>query len=313
MFRKNFIFYIVALMLMLCLFAACTRTEGPTNPSDTTITTTEKVTEPEEKLFYTKEHTIWYNSDGSTTEASSIYTYDEKGLLLEQVDCDNNSSVVNRYEYSYDEGGTLISEVAYIDGVVYQYDEHGNLTSEITYNPDGSIQSSKTTIYTYEYTYYPDGRVCTVRGYTDSVEGWCFYKGYDLLGHLVKAIYCGEHTINIQYKYKDGVCVYSNEKIDYYTPNCEKYFDINGNLTKMSVYNQQTCHILYDDLYEYDDHNNCTSVVRRYENGTTTQLSRTEYTYDEGLRIKSKVGYNEDGSVLYNTIYSYSTTIPQAD
>lgn len=303
--------FVLAIILLVSALSAC----GNTDTTTTTTTTTSTVTQPNgEKLICQKVFSTQYNSDGSTTKTTHEYIYNEKDELVKQTDYDENGNVVNKYEYEYDENGTLIYETAYIDGAKsheYEYDHQGNMTSETTYNPDGSVSASATHAYTYDNDYYSDGRPSVETCYIDSLEGYYYSKHYDMRGNLVESFYRGENPVTTTYEYDaNGNCISSYEHSSH-VPIRRNTYDTNGNLISEIHYYQHNAMEHYEDVYEYDEYNNCTKVMRKYPDGTTAFVSVTEYTYNEKGDIKTKIGYNEDGSVLYELTYSDRFVIEQ--
>ena len=291
---------VIAVIMLVCALCSC-------GNNNTTTTTTTTIQHTGEKLICQKVYRTQHNNDGSTTKTTYEYIYNEKDELLRQTDYDENGNVVNKYEYEYDENGTLVYDVAYINGAKfheYQYDHKGNMTSEIIYNPDGSIFSSTSHTYTYDIEYYPDGSISTETCYMESLEGFYYFKGYDMRGNLVESTYRGERYVTITYDYDaNGTCIYSYER-EGHVPIRRNRYDSNGNLISETLYYQDNAQVWYEDVYEYDEHNNCTKVTRKYPDGIVAPVSETEYTYSENGAIKTKIVYNEDGSVLYELTYS---------
>ncbi len=306
-------FWIIIVIILICVVVAlCLLINPQGDPDPTTTATTSSTTQTTEppvgsKYVYSTEGRIQYKGS-SSLKTTYEYTYDEDGRLLKQLDYDKDGNLTNKHEYIYDENGTLIYEAAYINNAKYmecKYDHKGNMTSEIIFNPDGSILSSETQTYTYEYEYYPDGSPVHEFCYTDKIEGFYYHKSYDMRGYLFETCIRGDqYQSTTRYEYdKNGALIKTSTRMGY-SPYSENTYDANGNLISEKIFDLGTTYELYEDVYQYDKHNNCTSVIRYHVDGRTEQLEKTDYTYDENGVIKAKKGYNEDGSVLFEATYS---------
>lgn len=210
-------------------------------------------------------------NSGYSTDLKEIvtkYTYDKRGLLLQETDTANKVVV-----YTYDANGNLISKTDK-DGQTtkYAYDAVNNLSNVTnsdrkqvvySYNALNDITSMTDWLGTTNYNLDALGRITKVTDYQNKVTE----HSYDSVGN--------KQSI----KYPDG----SSVSYDY---------DTMGRLTKVTDGQNKVT------TYKYDELGNV--VEKLLPNGVKTDVS-----YDALSKINDMTDYNEKGKVIDNYKYSY--------
>ena len=84
-----------------------------------------------------------------------VYTYDQKGQMLERVAFRGNGSLLFKYNFTYDDRGNKIEWLqtgpnnSIVGKVVYKFNENNNMVEETRFKGDGTTD----VIYTYTYDY----------------------------------------------------------------------------------------------------------------------------------------------------------------
>ena len=84
-----------------------------------------------------------------------LYSYDEKGQLLEWLAYRGNGAFFFKYDFKYDDKGNKTEWIrraaggSVIGKVIYKYDAKNNLVEETEYDKDGNIKAT----YTYSYNF----------------------------------------------------------------------------------------------------------------------------------------------------------------
>lgn len=207
-----------------------------------------------------------YNTD--LKEIVTKYTYDKRGLLLQETDPANKVKV-----YTYDANGNLISKTDK-DGQAtkYEYDAVNNL-SKVNYS-DGKQVS---------YSYNPLNQV-------SSMTDWLGTTNYklDALGRITKVTdYQNKVT---EYSYNN---IGEKQSIKYPDGSTVSYaYDTMGRLTTVTDGQNKVT------TYKYDELGNV--IEKLLPNGVKTVNS-----YDVLSRINAMTDYNERGKIIDNYKYSY--------
>ena len=186
------------------------------------------------------------------------------------------------YEYVYTDDGVVLSEKAFLDGVLdmeMSFDEHGNMTGVTRYNEDGSVRSSTV----YELTYDDEGNLTAEK---EIVDGQTTYEAFYTQGSdgemmLDNEIWHNENGTKEQRFFDENYDVVKvihfdaeGNAIDEYT--YEFVYDNSGNLI------QETCHL-----------NGSLSYVNKY---VVTMDFGFPYSY-----LSEETVYDEDGSYYIST------------
>lgn len=238
-----------------------------------------------------------YNADGSVGYVVN-YTYDDYGRLLTSVKAREDGSVIEGYEYRYDECGNTVYNKTYGDDLPdvyteYTFDESNRLIKEQPFYNDGTTDGF------YEYIYDENGLLLYKKTVlTDGTEYEYEEYRYDDNGLLTAT------TV-----YTQGVCDSSYEYV----------YDDNGNCT-LSAYYDRNGDLSYIQTWEY---NELGLVTRDYvESYTSGWYSVHEYTYDENgnklshieytdqtSTLTTKWTYDENGNVLTEKLYDGDSVV----
>ena len=111
------------------------------------------------------------------------YKFNDKGMIVEECEYDENGVLDYKYIYTYDGNGNLMDKSEYDDGMldykcIYTYDGNGNLIEESGYDEDGALYSK------YIYTY--DDMGCLIEESKNIEEGvdYSYVYIYDANGML---------------------------------------------------------------------------------------------------------------------------------
>lgn len=288
-----------------------TTTTTTKKPTTTTTTTVVESVNEEPKLAYQKVYRTQHHNGGSTSDTAHVYAYNDKNLVVKRFVLDDSGRITERYEYEYDENGTLVLDVAYLNGSKIhevKYDSHGNVISEIAYDQDGSIWIDRTHNRTYDYEYDEDGNVVAEICYRENPDRLYYRYEYNKDGKKTYARSYGDGVHITEYEYdENGVLVsshYEYYNVDggtlYSTQDIE--YDENGNEVLRLLYGEDA-KLKFRDVYEYDEYGNRTLEARYDGDGNEVDILEVEYTYDESGNIKAKSGY-ENGYALYHLTYS---------
>lgn len=195
---------------------------------------------------------------GDASERADIER-DGQGKITSIVE--NNNRGTDTYEFSYDDGGNLVS---------YSYSALDSDDVTISYNEDGTIASAEGTLSSRRYTYDDQGRVATMT-LAEAGGSSTTTFAYDDAGNLVSEL-----------RRTDGAT--GHTQIEY-------AYDEAGNLTR------RVQRDVLDDsgsgsvetgfAYEYDDAGNCvrTTISSSGVDGGVVDLATFEASYDEAGRI----------------------------
>lgn len=220
-------------------------------------------------------------------------------------------------EYSYNEKGKLLKEIAISSGgdkdvTEYTYGDNGKKQKVVSTDSDGKCN-------VIEYTYDVNGHCLTRRqttssGYVDVRE-----YSYDTNGKRVKEVWKGDFELVCTYSYDQyGNCIKEETNYESGTYTVEEYsYDSQGNLLRKSSFNSKN-DVPFIREYTYDAKGNCLTMkdpidgsIVRYtydeQGNLLTEVDATgkvEYSYDDyGNCIKSSCtnGYTEE--YVYMPIY----------
>ena len=159
-------------------------------------------------------------SEGTVGVKDGVYTYDEKGLLLQQSV--TYEGVVSTYDYSYDANDRMILAEYRQDGTLvsyneYEYDEKGNCTREAYilgdevyynyrnyYDENGRVERIESEVdgYVYTFTYNEDGNRTAERGEAPDGTYYTIALTYTENGELAKEVYTsGDNVETVDYAY----------------------------------------------------------------------------------------------------------------
>lgn len=284
---------------------------------------------------------VAYTLDGETVQLAYHYTYryNDNGDPLEELQIDEDGTVVWRKEWTYDENGNLIRYLSDHGSIVtheeYTYDENGRKI-EYEYRHERLFDKpyhNRTT-----YAYDEDGNLSQVIEYREMNYGWIVseetvYSGYDENGNatIEQIRYPSSAVIgaNTENAYDENGNLLSSLIYDFYgnllkketyqydeegreilqesydakenaTDRFESAYDENGIRTRRGYYNTQ-----FYVLEEYDNNGNMT-LVTYYKDAGAAVSSMFEKVYDEAGRIVKEVRYEGDReSIEYSHEYVY--------
>lgn len=228
-----------------------------------------------------------------------IYTFDEKGNLIEAVPKNTNTNRIfgdsYKYNYEYDENNNLTKLIHGDDYNEYTYDENGNITVH-SYSTDEYGETTKSRPVKYEKL--ENGNIKeTVFQDADQVLRWEIYDHYG--NSIERTDYNDDGTVYFSLKCKyneEGDCIKEIRNDEYGERTSEFEYDINGIKVKET---------------NLDENGKVFSVTEYNENGKPTKEEEyndhgpykiIEYTYDENGSVTDKkttrYSYNEKGKVI---------------
>ena len=244
-------------------------------------------TPPQQGKYVNTKKTSTFVRNGENITSIHYYDYNNKGnITLAKYDrnADDVIDDTTKYSYKYDNSGHIISKITtYQNGstseTTYTYDENGLLVSKIE-------STSKTT-----YTYNENGKIIEEKSFS-----------HDEINHIINYTYDeNNNRVTMQafdaFLDQNGVLVKEIELDEKYT-----YNDKNQRIRLEGSYNDAND---ADDRYTYDENGRLieTRSLGYDDDGQTHKIT---YTYDEnGNLISEKDDANMDGSVEYETTYSW--------
>ena len=212
-----------------------------------------------------------YFSDNENIDKNITYTYDENGTLLSQLtDRDGDGTIEENITYVYDKNGVVLINNKFLSRDNYtlianKYDENGSLISkQVNYDNDDQIDA----FFTYTYD---ENRNLLLVNWTDSLD-----KPYI---KIIDYIYT--------YDKKGNILTYG---IDNGMPG--------GGKPDGRINTQYT--------YKYDENSTLISEkMVTHEDGRFPYNFTFEYTYDEAKNILTKVYKLEDGSIYKTDFYTW--------
>lgn len=241
---------------------------------------------------------IGYTLDGETVQLAYHYTYrySDNGDPLEELQIDEDGTVVSRKEWVYDENGNLTSYLDDLGSIVtreaYTYDENGRMT-EYEYSHERLFSGpyhNRTT-----YAYDTDGNLSQVIEYREMSYGWII----------------SEETVYSDY---DGNGNATVEQIKHHsstaTERTENTYDENGNLLSCLRYDPYG-NLLQKETYQYDAEGR--EILQESYDAKESTTYRFESAYDEnGVRTTrgyfntqfyALEAYDENGNMTLVTYY----------
>lgn len=272
------------------------------------------------------------NTDsGRRIYRSTVYEYDAGGRKSKATEYDMIGDVSNVREYTYDANGNLALETyRYADGTIgaqteYEYDEHGNLTKEdldsgflshvytYTNEYDGNGRLTATDVYyddswwdRDEYEYGSDGKLQKKISYTE--DGAVYHiNTYDAGGNVTEEISYseGEIWLRVKHTYDEAgheiryaIDSGDGDEVVHWT----REYDENGRLVLENDYTHPTYGLIQT---VYTDHDANGNPAQAFQYVFLDIEALTEYTYDEGGRLLTRVASNRDGDLLEREEFTY--------
>lgn len=214
------------------------------------------------KAFYNRAGKLLYQLDYSYLENSvsidsTYYVYNDKKLLIRNVNSSNYDTNLIAENYIYDNRNRQIERISIVNDkldyrVVKTYDKKGNVLTRAFYDSTNTLKNKDSTIYYYKSGYYESLSALTMKKYN--------YKTYfNKKGQL--------------YLFKNYG---KDSKLRSYT---ENYFDVHGNRIGNKNFDSGG-KILgeYKLIYVYDDKGNWLKKSE-YHNGKLFKYSENSITY----------------------------------
>ena len=229
--------------------------------------------------------------------------YDELGNLIEEIDYNEDGSLLSRNIYKYDLNRNIIENTSYNNedfwlNEIYIYNDKDSLIEDSYCSEDGKVlrtqklNEKENRIEAFSYN---------ENGKPKIIETTTLNKNGDLIEDIA---YNDNDTIiskiTIQYDEKgnDIGQFYKLSGIVHVNTTIHNVYDNNGNITKKTTYDK-----LHLDstiiIFKYDDKNHMIEEFSNYDSIKTT------YKYDEIGNIIERTEYNSKGKINYKEAYKF--------
>ena len=243
-----------------------------------------------------------------TYESVHVYTYNEDGLLLKDVEyVDGVRYGMTNFAIS-EEGVSLpVNQVAWSDDGTYSmnlFDEHGNCIQSTLYEADGTLAFE--TLSEYEMledewfgVYYYECRTTS-----RFASGETFFQEVNRFGDILHStITYADGTAwsdtTYEYEYRDGVKLWSKQ-YSFGTLTTEERYDAEGNLLQEIEHVEDGSTIVYD----YNVNGDPVTVSTCAADGSLISQTTYTYVYDDNM-TQLELHVYTDGQLVQSTVNHY--------